>query len=881
MLDNLPLEITGTGIWRRTLAFQEGDIHASSKEKLIIVFKNFRERAKIISEEISRNFPELTVHDITHIDALWELADSIIGPEYPLTPAEVFVLGGVFLMHDLGMALSAYPGGMKALYETDIWNETISYYLKEKLGRLPTKEEADNPGIEVKDKAIKDILREGHAEIAERMAVCEWSDISPESTKYYLIEDPEIRKEYGSIIGKLAHSHWWSIEKLSKPFIKSGASAFFPKEWTVDQLKIACILRVADACHLNSSRAPGFLKALRNPSKDSRKHWDFQEKLTKPIVKSNRFLFTSSSSFSVDKFDSWWLCYDKLREADQELREVDTLLADKEEIDRPRFIVRSVVGIEDPDRLARLIQTDGWVPVDASIKVSNVSSLVYNLGGKQLYGKDDTIPLRELIQNSIDAIKARRILEYLPDDWGDITVRAGENSGVYWIEVEDNGIGMSTDVLKGPFLDFGNSYWGSHLMRKEHSSLLGRGFQSIGKYGIGFFSVFMWGDKVQVITRCYEDAQKDTHVLEFYCGTNSRPILREAQRNEYLKIGGTRIRVWMKNKPQFNIPTGNSKQETSLYRICSYIAPSIEVNLNVQENDDAEQTNVIKASDWISLDGKELINRISIYFENRHTDYNNSLLSISNNIKPLINDENQTVARACIIKDLFLDRGLGGIVTVGGLYSCLMSGVCGIFTGKSSTASRKISEPIAGSQELYRWATEQSDLITKLYSEEGDLVSCAIFIRAFGGSIKDLPIAYIDGKWKNAEEILRWAKAYDEIIIFDMAFIDRKEKYKNLKLYKNVLDAYSYIPGILQSGSDGYFSWPGFTMKHNGEIWFYERTLQGAVMETIAKAWSVSLSDLLLSSVFYDENNQQIKEIGCSDGKQVSRQVNVMINPKK
>ena len=73
-----------------------------------------------------------------------------------------------------------------------------------------------------------------------------------------------------------------------------------------------------------------------------------------------------------------------------------------------------MAGIEDPDRLERLIPTKGWVPVDASIKVSNVSSLVYNLGGEQLYGKDNTIPLRELIQNSIDAIKARRILEIDP-----------------------------------------------------------------------------------------------------------------------------------------------------------------------------------------------------------------------------------------------------------------------------------------------------------------------------------------------------------------------------------------------------------------------------------------------------------------------------------
>lgn len=59
--------------------------------------------------------------------------------------------------------------------------------------------------------------------------------------------------------------------------------------------------------------------------------------------------------------------------------------------------------------------------------------------------------LFELIQNSIDAIKARRILENRPEDWGDIIVRSGKDSETHWIEIEDNGIGMSPEVLKGPF----------------------------------------------------------------------------------------------------------------------------------------------------------------------------------------------------------------------------------------------------------------------------------------------------------------------------------------------------------------------------------------------------------------------------------------------
>lgn len=644
MSEPLPVKITRTGIWQRTLAPQK-DVDSASRDRLRNAFIQFRERAEILSKEISRDFPEFTVHDITHIDALWELADLVIGPEYPLTPAEAFVLGGAFLIHDLGMGLAAYPEGKEALYKKSIWKDTITYFLMEKLGRFPTTEEIDSPDKEVENKTIGEVLRVLHAERAEELAFVKWEDESSNSTRYHLIEDPEIRNEYGSIIGKIAHSHWWPVKRLDEEFQTiCGALSIFPNGWSIDPLKIACILRVADASHLDGSRAPGFLKALRKPSKYSSEHWKFQGKLKKPIVESDRLRFTSNS-FSIDDFDSWWLCYDTLCMVNQELGEVDSLLADK---NKPRFCVRSVAGVEDPDRLKGLIPTKGWVPVDASIKVSDVSSLVYNLGGEQLYGKDNTIPLRELIQNSIDAIKARRILENRPEDWGDIIVRSGKDSETHWIEIEDNGIGMSPEVLKGPFLDFGTSYWRSQLMREEHSGLLAKGFQSIGRYGIGFFSVFMWGKRVQVITRRYDYAQQDTIVLEFSGGVESRPILREAQRNEYSRDGGTRIRIWLENELQFNIPIIHNKPKTKLDEVCSFIAPSIEVNLYIQEKDEKVPKKIISASDWIALDSNEFYNRVLVYSENEITDSIDFLKVICGNIKSLKDAENKTIARACI-----------------------------------------------------------------------------------------------------------------------------------------------------------------------------------------------------------------------------------------
>ena len=85
-----------TTIWQRTLGKQlEPDIYEKDREFLRVEFENFRERAKLLAAEIHIVLPEFTVHDISHIDALWDTAE-LIAKDIVLTPAEAFILGGAF-----------------------------------------------------------------------------------------------------------------------------------------------------------------------------------------------------------------------------------------------------------------------------------------------------------------------------------------------------------------------------------------------------------------------------------------------------------------------------------------------------------------------------------------------------------------------------------------------------------------------------------------------------------------------------------------------------------------------------------------------------------------------------------------------------------------
>jgi hypothetical protein len=96
-------------LWQRTLAPQ-GDPLDARREVLRQALLGFRERVAALVQTLGAELPNLTVHDITHLDALWRVADQIAGPDYPINPAEAFVLGGAFSAARCGACDGSLPG---------------------------------------------------------------------------------------------------------------------------------------------------------------------------------------------------------------------------------------------------------------------------------------------------------------------------------------------------------------------------------------------------------------------------------------------------------------------------------------------------------------------------------------------------------------------------------------------------------------------------------------------------------------------------------------------------------------------------------------------------------------------------------------------------
>jgi len=871
-----------TKIWRSTLSEHPDDPHKKSRDRLRSAFLDTRARAGHLTTGIPSALPMLTVHDLTHIDALWEMTDLILGDDLLnsgssfITPAEAFVLGVAFLVHDLAQSRSAIPLSDEELKSSVEYQDILAQALSKQLGRPASKSEISSPTSEIEQLTLGNYLRERHAELAARLPTQGWEDRDGET--HFLIQDEDIRRAFGEVSGTVAASHWLPARMLSEKLGPiSGAPGWLPADWGCDPLKLACILRSADAIHLDDRRAPPFLQALRMPSGESAAHWDFQKRLMRPRREQDRLIFASSSSFPIAKAESWWKCYDTLRMVSTELWTVDALLADTRDF---RFTARTVAGVEDPKLLARYITTDGWTPVDAQIKVSNVISLVEQLGGKELYGENVTVPLRELIQNGSDAVQARRRLSHMPGDWGTIDVSLKQENSNWILEVFDSGLGMSEDVLAGPLLDFGKSFWRSDNVRTEYPGLLSEGFEPTGRYGIGFFSVFMLGNRIEVTSKRYDDAARETRVLELNRGVRSRPILRQAHEKERLCDGGTRVKIWLESSPYepggFLAGNFNNLPKLELNEMCAWLCPSLPVDLRVRTGDGVYRT-AVRANDWLTIGGEELLHRVLRPIPDKEANRLNTVIARnSGNVRDLIGMDGKVRGRGCILLQSRGERDNKsdlGPITVGGCRASALYNFGGIVIGIPLRASRDRARPFVEGRAVAGWATEQGRLMAGVSSDHELLETGAAEVRSMGGSVSNLPIARSKRGWMTPEDIEKYATDFEEIIILQDASFHFASENRELSLLEGVLVCNGGIWGR-EWPTEEPWTWNGSA--------FHFWTLQGAAMEAVARGWSLPLGRILECSDETTDDQEFERPIAItSTGETVSESVDIIRKPTK
>jgi len=740
-----------TELWKRTLGERAGDPAQAARAYLREQLRRTWRSAGQLGEQIRGAYPDLKSHGASRVDVLWQRVDLLLGPEFPLNPAEAFVLGSAFIIYDLGVGLAGLPGGEAGLRKTREWRDALATCIRRETDRAATPGEVSQPTPEYARLATEDSLQLLAAKNARRLGLMQWK--GPGGEALHLLEDPALRQQFGEFIGELAYSHGLDVAELGRAFSarRIEAPAPAPADWTVDGLKLAAALRTADTLLVEERR----------------------RKLSRPTLVHDRLLYTTGEPFGRGEAEMFWACFEALRKIDRDLHDVDVLLSLS---GRPRFQARGVVDADDAARLASHVKTQGWMPVDARVHVSDVPSLIAQIGGAQLYRKDPSVPLRELIQNAADAIRARRALAGLSPDWGSITVRVGRDSNGRWIEVADTGLGMTPRVLTRHLLDFGTSYWMTEDVRRDYPGLAASGFVPAGRFGIGFFSVFMWGDRLQIFSRPFQD--QATHVLEFDNGLGAHPILRLAEPGEQLEEGGSRVRVWLSRERDWEQMLldrsdqwdhwSESEERITFAELLGRIAPTLDVTLKLEDKSGQVQT-VIEANDWQTLDATRLLRRIG----NTARGINTALMEfLAPMVRPVLDANGQCIGRICIASGA-MQRWAGlSVITAGGLRARYSREFTGTLLGSTDVATRDDAEPLALREDLARWATEQARLWERYQlSFEGyelhKRLDIGLAVLSCGGEPGGLPIGYRGGTPITLAMLQEFAGDRDEVTLVD------------------------------------------------------------------------------------------------------------------
>lgn len=740
-----------------------GDDHDPQRQRLQTALNIFRERVGNLIGFIPRDMPGYTVHDLTHLDALWEMADLFTGSNYSLNPAETFVLGGAILLHDAGMTVAAYPNGKEDIEKTLEYSNAYTT-IKNQLSSNPKSAISDS---DIRSAALIEALRNLHAQKAEELATTKWR--SPQdASEIFLLDDSDLRTHYATTIGRIAHSHHWSHSKLQTEFASPiGAAPDFPASWTVDPLKISLILRCADATHIDSRRAPRLLFALTKPTGISAKHWSFQSLIAKPLIEHGKLIYTSTSDFDLDNAEAWQIAFDTLRMVDNELRSAEEINIQK---GYPSFIASGVLGSNSPEHLAKYIKAYGWKPVTLNLRVSNVPHLARTLGGKDLYSFHFA-PLRELIQNAADSIEARATIDHdfnLNDGKIQISILE-EDSDETVIEISDNGVGMSERVLTGPLLDFGLSFWKSHEAQREFPSLQNSELHPRGRYGIGFFSIFMWASDVAVISRRYFDSVTDTKVLHFSSGLDARPILKNSNQLERSTLWSTRIRLRIPSSILNNAKASYTSRQrryeiaeastSSWKEAIKLICATLPIPVTIKLSSTCETVNL---PNWKESSPAEFFNFfksiLGIKENSIHERFSSSLTDI------IIS--NQTIGRAF----LSLPSGYNGssvLVYDKGIYAGRgeYPNTYGIMEGQVTNAARERFEHLRSSQ-LLDWAIKSSEKSFSICSHEGETLGIQKALSNYGVISESRPLFILNRKLVSLSGLIEIARNLEEIIIF-------------------------------------------------------------------------------------------------------------------
>lgn len=513
------------------------------------LLSNFRNNIVQELKQINVLFSEYTPHDEdNHISNLFRISDILIGKEVyeKMNAVELCLLIGAMYAHDWGMAVSKaerYYIATKKMQDSspqinllDDEFERFQQFAKKKIGK--TEFESDE---QIDINIWQEYIRNTHAMRSGKRA-----------KEYFLHFDSSI----ASALDKICVGHWLEMEDISEKYGYYKDASVFGENVNVRALTI--YIRLIDLFDLAEDRTPYVLWKYVNPQNCySKMEWE-KHRALHPITCSKyekgRVICISGSTDNHEVYASlmdykkvceryFRECIDALAHMNDSRHELDIYLLDWR------------------------VEAINFKPIEVGFTFDKEN--VYRMLSDEIYNCHPYVYIRELIQNSIDAINLRKkILERKGI--------GGDNIGVIHFDIQrisneeievvchDDGIGMDEYILKNYFSVIGKSYYNSVDYKN-----IGISMPVISKFGVGILSCFAVANSMEIITKREPYMEEGQQGLRILVEDIKKTFRVEEISNSKCEVG-TKI-VLKINEKTLNEQLQNNKDFPINYSVINYI----------------------------------------------------------------------------------------------------------------------------------------------------------------------------------------------------------------------------------------------------------------------------------------------------------------------
>lgn len=486
----------------------------------------------LVLDRVCENMKEYTLHNVIHCYNVLEIIASIIPEEISLNLVEIYILIHAVLFHDLGMAPTHE--------DVNLMKSSKEY-----------EEFLNNHEWMTDDEALTEYIRVNHVK---------------NSILYMKRYSSKISDVYGVNVSKwienIILSHGISVGYIENHSEKYPNDVLIG-DCVVNICYLSMLLRLGDILDFDNSRTPAVLYAHISPHNNvSLLEWQKHLSITGKRVSATNIRFDMN-------------CKDIIVE-----RKVRDFIKD---IENQIFLTKQLI-------LRKKTDTDYYLKLNDKVELNVYrEGYLYNnyeittdyfglsriLMGQQLYSSEDVF-IRELLQNSIDACRVRKMDMEKYNEPYEPLITINYDSETHVFSIEDNGCGIDEEILEKYVLKVGRSYYNSR--QRDFNN---KGESSINKFGIGLLSNFMVSDTIVIESKRYQYC-KTTNPLWIELSYNSTYVYqKECNRDCY----GTRISLKLKNE-YVKMLNKNSLYEV----ICKYYLGD---NFTIQVTTDNNIQNVV------------------------------------------------------------------------------------------------------------------------------------------------------------------------------------------------------------------------------------------------------------------------------------------------